>query len=141
MRWPFLLIFLLLFTSHSRAGEKTVAPESIKGAITVSAEEVIKLIMSNPELVLIDARKEREYVKGHIEGAFNMLNTEMTEEKLQALVPKKEAAIVFYCNGPACRRSSDAVIKALSWDYTNVFWFRGGWKEWQDKWLPVVSGE
>ena len=36
-------------------------------------------------------------------------------------------------------RSTDAVNKALAWGYKNVYWYRGGWKEWTEKRLPVVT--
>jgi len=136
-----LLIALFLHSPSVYAAPKAAAPGSIKGAMTVSAEETIKLIISNSELVVIDARKKIEYIKGHIEGSVNILNTEMTTGSLATLMPKKNTAILFYCNGPRCQRSSDAVSKALSWGYTNVFWFRGGWKEWQEKRFPMVAGE
>ena len=34
---------------------------------------------------------------------------------------------------------ADAIRKAMGWGYRNVFWFRGGWKEWTDKRLPVIT--
>ena len=123
------------------AEEKPVAPEGISGAVTVTAEEVIKLIFSNPHIVLIDSRKNTEYLKGHIEGAVNILNTVLSEKNLQQHIKDKSAALLFYCNGPRCMRSADSVKKALSWGYTNLFWYRGGWKEWTDKRFPVITGE
>ena len=121
------------------AEEKPYAPEVIQGSITVSAEEAIDLILHNPDLIVIDARKKTEYVKGHIEGAINMLNTTMNAEDLHDVAPDKSTTILFYCNGTRCLRSTDAIRKAKSWGYTHLIWFRGGWKEWSDKRLPVVT--
>jgi rhodanese-related sulfurtransferase len=131
-------IMLVLFSSTLSAEEKPHAPEVIQGAITVTAEDTIDLILNNPDLIVIDARKKTEYVKGHIEGAINMLNTKMKDEDLENVVADKSRAILFYCNGTRCMRSADAIRKAKSWGYTNLIWFRGGWKEWTDKRLPVV---
>jgi len=131
-------IILVLFSSTLSAEEKPHAPEVIQGAITVAAEEAIDLILNNPDLIVIDARKKTEYVKGHIEGAINMLNTKMKAEDLEKVATDKTGAILFYCNGTRCMRSADAIRKAKSWGYTNLIWFRGGWKEWTDKRLPVV---
>ena len=133
--------FFLLFSIHANGEEKPAAPDSIEGAVTVSAEEVIKLIFSNPGIVVIDSRKNTEYLKGHIEGAVNILNTVLTPESLEKYARDKSAAVLFYCNGTRCMRSADSVKKALSWGYSNVFWFRGGWKEWTDKRFPVITGE
>jgi rhodanese-related sulfurtransferase len=135
-----LIIFLaVVVATQLNAGEKPYAPESIPGAIIVSAEEVVDLILANPQLVVIDSRKKTEYLKGHIEGAINILNTEMRPEALELVAPDKSTALLFYCNGERCLRSSDAITRALGWGYTNVIWFRGGWNEWTAKRLPVVS--
>ena len=132
-------IILVLFSSILSAEEKPHAPEVIQGAIIVNAEQAIDLILNNPDLIVIDARKKTEYVKGHIEGAINMLNTKMKAEDLQKVTADKSRAILFYCNGTRCLRSTDAIRKAKSWGYTNLIWFRGGWKEWTEKRLPVVT--
>jgi rhodanese-related sulfurtransferase len=134
-----LLSCLLLVSQFVGADEKPYAPDSIPGAVIVSAEQVIELILAKPELVIIDSRKKSEFTKGHIESAVNLLNTSLRQDDLQAACPDKSTPIVFYCNGTRCLRSSDAVRKAMDWGYQNVFWFRGGWKEWTDKRLPVVS--
>lgn len=118
---------------------KPYAPEAISGVVLVTAEEAIELILQNPSMPIIDSRKKVEYVKGHVEGAVSLLNAEMTEQKLQTIVPDKSSAILFYCNGVRCLRSSDAIGKAQSWGYDNLFWIRGGWKEWMAKNLPVVT--
>ena len=133
------LFFLITVFTPLNAGEKPYAPESIPGAIVVSAEEVVELMLANPELVVIDSRKKTEYLKGHIEGAVNILNTEMSAGELARVAPDKSRALLFYCNGERCLRSSEAIDKALAWGYTNILWFRGGWNEWTGKRLPVVT--
>lgn len=136
----FLLIALFALAPRAAtAEEKPFAPASIPGAVIVTAEEVVEMILTRKDLVIVDSRKKSEYAKGHIEGAFNLINTSMQEEDLVALSPNKAAPLIFYCNGDRCLRSSDAVHKALQWGYHNLFWFRGGWKEWTDKRLPVVA--
>jgi rhodanese-related sulfurtransferase len=132
-------IIAMSFSSVCLADEKPFAPETIDEVVIVTAEEAIELILENPGMPIIDSRKKTEYVKGHIEGAISMLNTEMTEQGLQKVVADKGAAILFYCNGIRCLRSTDAIRKAKGWGYTNLIWFRGGWNEWTDKNLPVVA--
>ena len=114
-------------------------PDNLQGATVVTAEETIELILTNPDLLVIDARKKTEYVKGHIEGAHNLLNTTLTLVELQSLSPDRSAPLLFYCNGIRCQRSSDAISKAVKWGYSNIFWFRGGWMEWVEKRLPAVT--
>lgn len=134
-----LRLAVLLCAASASAAEKPYAPESIPGAVIVSAEEVAELILARGDLVIVDSRKKSEYSKGHIEGAVSLLNTSMQPAALQALCRDKTTPILFYCNGVRCLRSADAIRKALGWGYRNVFWFRGGWKEWTDKRLPVIA--
>lgn len=131
--------FLMMFSSTLFAEQKPHAPETIQDVTIVSAEEVIEMILANPELTVIDSRKKTEYLKGHIEGSINILNTRLSREELERIVPDKSKAILFYCNGTRCMRSSDSIKKAKTWGYQQLIWFRGGWKEWSDKRLPVVT--
>ena len=138
-RRTILLCLSALFSSTLLAGQKPYAPESIPEVRIVSAEEVIDLVLSNPDLIIIDSRKKTEYLQGHIEGAINILNTRLNREELERLSPDKSSSILFYCNGTRCLRSSDSIKKAQEWGYSQLIWFRGGWKEWSDKRLPVVT--
>ena len=129
-------ILLVLFSSAALA-DKPIAPEHIEGATDLTAEQVVALILDTPELVIIDARKEDEFAKGHIENAISLLDTTMSREALAGLVPSPTTPILFYCNGERCLRSTNAAKKAASWGYTRVYWFRGGWVKWREKKLPV----
>ena len=131
-------LLLLIFTNGILASDKPFAPTELDGAVIVSAEEVVNMILNNKQLTIIDSRKRTEYVKGHIEGAINLLNTEMKPDDLESLVPDKSNALLFYCNGIRCLRSSNAISESIKWGYTNIYWFRGGWSEWTEKKLPVI---
>ncbi|MES9827194.1 MAG: rhodanese-like domain-containing protein [Candidatus Thiodiazotropha sp.] len=133
------LLLLFIFAMVSSADDKPYVPDSLPGATVVTAEETIELILTNPDLVVIDARKKTEYMKGHIEGAHNILNTTLTLADLEAVSPHKTNPLLIYCNGIRCQRSSDAISKAVKWGYSEIFWFRGGWKEWLEKRLPAVT--
>jgi len=133
------LIVSLLISFSLAADQRPHAPASIQNVSIVSAEAVIELILNNPQLIVIDSRKKNEYMKGHIEGSINILNTELTEQKLKRISPDKSTTILFYCNGARCLRSSDSIKKAKSWGYKQLIWFRGGWKEWTEKRLPIIT--
>jgi len=129
----------VLLSSTLEAEQKPYAPEKIEGVAIVSAEEVIEMILADPDLIVIDSRKKTEYLKGHIEGAINLLNTRLKREEFERISADKSRKILFYCNGVRCLRSSDSINKVKEWGYTNLIWFRGGWKEWSEKRLPVVT--
>ena len=52
-------------------------------------------------------------------------------------VAAKDKEVVIYCAGPGCKRSSKACIKAVSWGFTKVYYFRGGLPEWRAAGLPT----
>jgi rhodanese-related sulfurtransferase len=138
MKLPQLLLIPVLLLALPVLAEKPLAPEQIAGTIRISAEQAVDLILSTPNLVVIDSRVMDEYAKGHIEGAISLLDTQMSEDILAEYVPDKATPLLFYCNGERCMRSGNACIKALAWGYSKVYWFRGGWKQWQAKELPVA---
>ena len=129
----------VLCSSTLAAEQKPYAPEKIEGVAIVSAEEAIEMILADPDLIVIDSRKKTEYLKGHIEGAINLLNTRLKREEFERISADKSRKILFYCNGVRCLRSSDSINKVKEWGYTNLIWFRGGWKEWSEKRLPIVT--
>ncbi len=132
------LIGLLLTWALPAAADKPVAPADIPGVTTVSAEKTVELITVLPLLIVVDSRRKEEFEKGHIEGAFNLLDTEMTLAGLTKIAPRRDTPLLFYCNGERCLRSAHAAKLALGWGYGKVFWFRGGWMEWGEKNLPVA---
>lgn len=128
---------LLFALTQSVLAEKPKVPEYIEGTTRVSAEEVIELVETRPDLVIIDARKVSDHEKGFIEGSINLPDTETTPESLATHVSGKDTPVLFYCNGVRCGRSVKSAEMALSWGYSNVHWFRGGWEEWTEKGYPV----
>ena len=134
------IAFFSLFVSASNlsAEQKPYAPESIEGVRIVSATEVVEMILMKPDLIIIDSRKNAEFIKGHIEGAINLINTNLKYDDIKNISENKSTPFLFYCNGIRCLRSSDSIYKAKAWGYTNLTWFRGGWNEWKENRLPVV---
>ena len=45
--------------------------------------------------------------------------------------PPRDDAVVFYCNGITCMGSSVASQKAVEWGWTNVIYYREGFRHWQ----------
>lgn len=115
------------------------APLQIPGAKTVEAAQVVDLITKESKLVVIDARIAEEYKEASIEGAVNIVNTGFTPDAVAKAVPSKSTPVLIYCNGLKCGRAADAVKKAVSYGYTDVYYYALGMTEWKEKKLPVVS--
>lgn len=132
-----LLFLSLMFTGYANAGEKT--PDNINGTTKVTAEQVIELVQSKSDLVIIDARKKSDRAKGYIEGSIGLPDTETSPEALAKHIDSKDTPVLFFCNGVKCGRSVTSSKIAVNDGYTNIYWFRGGWEEWIEKDLPVTK--
>lgn len=138
MQIQFSWLAMVLLGAQVQAAKPT-APDAIAGIITVTAEQAVELILATPDLVVIDSRRKEEYAKGHIDGAVNLLDDEMTEAMLGGTVSSElDTPLLFYCNGIHCLRSAKAATKAFAWGYRRIYWFRGGWLEWTEKAMPVA---
>lgn len=135
--FKFSILFITLIWL-APALSKQDAPDSIPGTTKVSAEDVVQLVTSKSNLVIIDARKDSDRSNsGWIEGSIGLPNTDTTPESLAKYLPSKSTPVLFYCNGVKCGRSVESSNIALKAGYTEVYWFRGGWEEWTGKGLPV----
>ncbi|MCK5396396.1 MAG: rhodanese-like domain-containing protein [Gammaproteobacteria bacterium] len=127
----FLLLALLFFYRLSIADDY-LSPESIEGSTTIDAESLIELAHEHDDLIVIDSRIKSDRRQGYIAGSISLPDTETDCTSLLPLI-KENTPTVFYCNGPKCRRSDRAVVIAKECGYTDLYWFRGGFEEWQNK--------
>ena len=114
-------------------------PLLIPGTIKVSAEDVLDLAEKIPNLLIIDARIHSDRRQGYIEGSISLPDIETTCASLTKIIPKKKSPILFYCNGVKCGRSVISSKTALKCGYDNIYWFRGGYEEWQAKHFPFIK--
>lgn len=129
---------LMLFTApQSEAAGKT--PDKIIGSVLVTAEELIDLIGKEPNLIVIDSRIPGDRKQGYIEGSLSLPDVDTNCDTLKKHIPQTSLPTLFYCNGVKCGRSANAVKIALSCGYNNIFWFRGGFKEWLAKGYPYLQ--
>ncbi|TDY04117.1 rhodanese-like domain-containing protein [Thiohalophilus thiocyanatoxydans] len=133
------LILLLVFLSNVVAADEEEIIEHIPGVNKVSAEELIELANQIPELLIIDSRIVSDRAHGYIEGSNSLPDTDTDCDSLAETIPDKTHPTLFYCNGPKCGRSANAVQIAKQCGYTNLHWFFGGFEEWQDKKYPYVK--
>ena len=115
------------------------APMEIRGAKTLDSNGVIELISRTPGVAIIDNRTKADFDSGHIEGAVNIVDTDMTEESaLAGVVKSKAAPVLFYCNGVKCGRAAKATAKAVGWGYSRVYYYALGIIDWKANHFPLV---
>ncbi len=126
---------LLLLALPAHAGD-TPSPEHVEGAKTIGVEEAKRLFEN--EALFIDTRKDKDWEAGRIPGAEHLdVKKNFTPEALAEVAESKDEAIVVYCNGKKCHRSSKGAKLAVEWGYTNVHYFRDGFPAWKAAGYPV----
>lgn len=140
--WGLSLLIAGLIGSTSALAVDT--PATLAGAEVVNAAKVKSLQDAGAKI--IDTRVKNEYAEAHIKGAMHVIYKEKSAKDasfnsaeddaadfLQRLsgVAKKSDKIIMQCNGASCWRSYKAAAVAKKDGYASVFWFRGGFPEWQ----------
>ena len=133
-----LLFSYLCILSTSYANDWEV-PIVMDGATPVTAEELSDLMHEMKNLVIIDSRMQDKEQQPAIVGSHPLPYTQTSPDALSSLVPDKNTPVVFYCDNLQCPHSMKAIRKAVSYGYVNVFWFRGGISEWEQKGFPVET--
>ena len=93
----------------------------------ISQDEAKRIMDTEDEFVIIDARTEEEFSEGHIECAILIPEYEIAE-RAETEIPEKDTLILVYCrSGRRSKIASDALVQL---GYTNVKEF-GGIIDWQ----------
>ncbi|HYZ75616.1 MAG TPA: rhodanese-like domain-containing protein [Chthoniobacterales bacterium] len=86
-----------------------------------------QLARMKPHPLIIDAREERDFLLGHIEGAVH-LSRKTLESKVPEIAPTLDTPIVIYCSvGTSCASAVEALRRL---GYQKVFSLKGGLQSW-----------
>ncbi|HSV18305.1 MAG TPA: rhodanese-like domain-containing protein [Casimicrobiaceae bacterium] len=122
-------------------------PSQLPGAQLVNASQAQALQQKG--VPIIDVRLAKEYHEKHIRGAVSIPYEEKSLKDV-AFDPAvdnwagpdklaKDKPVIFHCNGPECWKSYKAAQVAMSKGFTQVYWFRGGFPEWESAGLPIEA--
>lgn len=111
------------------------SPATVAGATTVTTTEAKALFDKGVKFV--DLRPDADWEAGRIPGAAHLdFKVKFSEEALGAVVGKDQD-VVLYCSGVKCMRAPEGSIKAVSWGYKKVHFYREGLPGWQAAGYPV----
>ena len=105
--------------------------------VEISVEELLRIMTSGQAYNLFDARPVKRFGDAHIPSARPAFPKD--ENFLSLLPAEKDALLVFYCGGPTCPYTGEAVGKAQEAGYTRLKGFQAGMPGWQKSKLPVHS--
>jgi rhodanese-related sulfurtransferase len=136
-------LMLAVAPAHAEPGFGPT-PEAIKGATTVSAEEVAAMMGEGRVVLVFDVRDAKSFSKGHLKGAERLSgrwNRVVKEYRmdLKPLGEDKSATIVVYGKNDQDRTAQVTVEQAVREGFANVLWMRGGFEQWQSAAQPVTG--
>lgn len=103
----------------------------------IDTKELLGIMTGEAPYHLFDARPGKRFGAAHIPGAKSAFPKE--DDFLSKLPGDKDALLVFYCGGPTCPYTSNAVEKAQKAGYTNLKGYQLGLPGWKKAKLPVHS--
>jgi rhodanese-related sulfurtransferase len=119
--------------------EGEISPTEIVGATTVDAAGAKTLF--DRGVPFVDVRGDSDWSIGHIPGAVHLDLDEAFGEASLSAVADRDQQVVIYCMGPRCLRSSQACALAVSWGFTQIYYFREGFPAWKAGGYPVEVPE
>ncbi len=123
--WLLALAVVFLLAACERTGSSQ----------TISQQELLESLESNPAPLILDVRTPREFQGGHVPGAVN-LEYRQIPSRLADLAPALEREIVVYCEvGPRAQAAQSMLLQA---GFTNVRHLQGDMSAWRRGGLPTA---
>ena len=105
--------------------------------IEIDVKELLTIMTGGGVYHLYDARPGKQFGAAHVPGASSAFPKDA--DFLSKLPADKNALLVFYCGGPTCPFTGDAVKMAQAAGYTNIRGYQAGIPGWKKARLPVHS--
>lgn len=118
-----LLTCVFLFSCARKDKEEAAGNDYV----SISQNEAMKLMEEEENYVILDVRREDEFVEGHIPGAICIPNESIIEEA-EGILKDKDQLILVYCRSG--NRSKQASRKLADLGYTRIREF-GGIIDWK----------
>ena len=110
-----------------------------KTLTTISADALKEAFESEHPPVVINTLSPDIHKAKHIPGSINVPTDEI--DRVETLVPNKDAPIVVYCANADCTASSAAAQTLEEKGYTNVMDFEDGYAGWRQAGYPLTGEE
>ena len=87
-------------------------------------------------VLFIDARAEEYYHEGHIPNSICNDDFDSLVYQIEDFITYNNGFVV-YCSDDDCGSSEDLAYQLQDQGFTNIYLFKGGWKQWIENDLPI----
>ena len=87
-------------------------------------------------VLFIDAREEEYFIEGHIPNSICNDDFDSLVYQIEDFVTYNNGFVV-YCSDDDCGSSEDLAYQLQDQGFTNIYLFKGGWKQWVENDLPM----
>ncbi len=108
--------------NHTVGGETSGGDKKMNGYTSITMDEAKEIFSTQGDYIILDVRRADEFAQGHIPGAINIANEDITDAE-PAELPDKEQTIYVYCRSG--NRSKQASAKLADMGYTHIIEFGG----------------
>ena len=108
---------------------------SIQPQIREISIDVAEKLFSD-SILFIDARAEEYYFEGHIPNSICNDDFDSLVYQVENLISYNYGFVV-YCSDDDCGSSEDLAYQLQDQGFTNIYLFKGGWKQWVENNLPI----
>lgn len=120
-------------------------PHPDKAYVEIGGDDAA--LLHSKGALFLDARRTSIFEAGHIAGArsFSVWESDV-DDKVNALYEERSdpseqnKPIVIYCSGGACEDSHMLAQKLWGIQFNNVYVYKDGYPDWQNRNLPVRTG-
>jgi len=97
-----------------------------EGIINISFSKLQETLKENPETIILDVRSPQEYNEGHINGAINIPEYELSL-RANNIVNNKNSRIIVYCKSGSRSKKAIKTLKKIG--FINLYNLEGGIEE------------
>ena len=137
--FPVLIALFFSVIGHAEDDEKWLSPESVDGTQAIDLQQAKQLHAEG--VPFVDVRSARQFNKRRIPGAIHLYLKEGFSEASLLKYVNKDQPFVIYCNGAHCSLSYRAAEAAVGWGFTQIKYFRDGFRAWRLDDNPLEYGE
>ena len=108
---------------------------SLQAEIREISIDVAERLFSD-SVLFIDARAEEYYDEGHIPNSICNDDFDSLVYQIEDFITYNNGFVV-YCSDDDCGSSEDLAYQLQDQGFTNIYLFKGGWKQWVENDLPM----